>query len=80
MSKNIVVSDEGKKKLDKIKVMRPQDTSMAQTIDYLIYVYEEQKFRSVIAGRPVPKEKGAASPIIDAEKLQNVSQVVRENK
>ena len=43
MSAHIVVSTEARKKLDKIKLMRPQDTSMAQTIDHLIYVYEEQK-------------------------------------
>jgi hypothetical protein len=45
MSSHIIVSDEARKKLERIKVLRPQDTSMAQTIDHLIYIYEEQKFK-----------------------------------
>jgi hypothetical protein len=47
MSTHIIVSDEARKKLEKIKVLRPHDTSMAQTIDHLIYIYEEQKFKQV---------------------------------
>jgi hypothetical protein len=47
MSAHIIVSDEARKKLEKIKLLRSQDTSMAQTIDHLIYIYEEQKFKQV---------------------------------
>jgi len=81
MGKHIVISDEARKKLEKIKLMRPQDTSMAQTIDHLIYIYEEQQFKPkmVIAGAPMMlKEKlhiipgNASSPIIDADQLQVV--------
>lgn len=46
MSKHIIVSEEAAKKLEKIKNSRKQDSSMAQTIEHLIYIYEEQKFKN----------------------------------
>jgi hypothetical protein len=65
--RTVNISEEAFKKFMAIKESRPQDASRAATFDHIIYVYEEQQFKPVVRS----KESGSASPIIDAEKLQN---------
>ena len=76
------ISEEGFLKFMKVHKSREQDTSRAQTFDHIMYIYEEQQHkpekgivhpRRIIAGN-------VASPIIDADKLQNIDHIVRDNK
>jgi hypothetical protein len=72
--RTINISEEGFLKFMAIKKSRPQDTSRAQTFDHIIYIYEEQQFKTKPrTAMDLLKEKkdrdvGNTSPIIDAEK------------
>lgn len=41
----INVSDDVAKKFLRIRAERQQDNSMSETLEHIIYVYEEQKFK-----------------------------------
>jgi hypothetical protein len=72
--RTINISETGFLKFMAIKKSRPQDTSRATTFDHIIYVYEEQQFKTKprtamdLLKEKKDREIGNTSPIIDAEK------------
>jgi hypothetical protein len=78
------INDESFEKLMAIKNARPQDSSRAQTFDYILRVFEESPLRieickeitrprNIIAGN-------ASSPIIDADNLRIVTPTTMAEK
>ena len=76
------VSEDGFIKLMRIKSDRPQDTSRADTFDYILRVYEESYGTDPIPAKHAPGSVtssitghiiagNVSSPIIDVDKLQN---------
>jgi hypothetical protein len=66
------INDESFEKLMAIKNARPQDSSRAQTFDYILRVFEESPLRI--------KAPGSASPIIDADNLRIVTPTTMAEK
>jgi hypothetical protein len=63
--KTLNISEDAFIKLLCIREKRPQDRSRAETLDYVLRVFEESPLRI--------KAPGSASPIIDADNLRIVT-------
>lgn len=76
------INDESFEKLMAIKNGRPQDSSRAQTFDYILRVFEESPLRITEKNHLLqkPTTPGSASPIIDADNLRIVTPTTMGDK
>lgn len=75
--KTITVKNESYEFFKLIRKSRPQDSNNADTFEYVLKVYRESPLKVTEEYHPL-KTAGSASPIIDADKLQNSSFIKRE--